>query len=76
VLVISSLPWQQLSLCLRRSTDLLISRCLFFLTRNTPEEHLRVSKEELAFIRHSNDDKEGSTSENKSFTHDYRFWIF
>ncbi|MCY9007401.1 MFS transporter, partial [Peribacillus frigoritolerans] len=42
-----------------------------------PEEHPRISKDELAFIRQTDDEiKETAHSENKkSFAQDYRFWI-
>ncbi|MEY2194650.1 MFS transporter [Neobacillus sp. BF23-41] len=75
-LIISSLHWQSAFFILA-ALNLFINIPMFiFLTRNKPEEHPHVSKEELAFIRHLDDDeKEGITSENKSFAQDYRFWI-
>jgi sugar phosphate permease len=77
VLVISSFHWQAAFFMLA-AFNLFINIPMFiFLTRNTPEEHPRVSKEELSFIRnHSvNDEKEESTSTKKSFAQDYRFWM-
>ncbi|MFP7296234.1 MFS transporter [Neobacillus niacini] len=75
-LIISSLHWQSAFFILA-AFNLFINIPMFiFLTRNKPEEHPRVSKEELAFIRHRDDEeKVGITSTNKSFVQDYRFWI-
>lgn len=42
-----------------------------FLTRDTPEQHTSISKEELVFIRES--DSQGKAKQ--SFTQDYRYWI-
>jgi sugar phosphate permease len=57
VLIISTLHWQAAFFMLA-AFNLLINIPMFiFLARNTPEEHPRVSKEELAFIRHSDDDE-------------------
>lgn len=77
VLVISLLHWQAAFFMLA-AFNLFINIPMFILmTRNTPEEHPRISKEELTFIRQTDDEiKETVHSENKkSFAQDYRFWI-
>ncbi|PFJ05305.1 MFS transporter [Bacillus cereus] len=76
VLVISILHWQAAFFMLA-AFNLFINIPMFiFLTRNKPEDHRGISKEELAFIRSSvGDEKEVSHSENKSFAQDYRFWL-
>ncbi|WP_163100219.1 MFS transporter [Peribacillus alkalitolerans] len=76
VLVISSLHWQAAFFMLA-GFNLLINIPMFiFLTRNKPEEHPWVSKEEVAFI-HKPDahEKQRFLNENKNFIQDYRFWI-
>ncbi|MBG9812909.1 hypothetical protein ABD68_15315 [Bacillus endophyticus] len=75
VLVISSFHWQAAFFMLA-AFNLFINIPMFiFLTRNTPEEHPGVGKDELAFIRHSDYEKEEKITENKNFAQDYRFWL-
>jgi MFS transporter, ACS family, glucarate transporter len=76
VLIISALHWQAAFFMLA-SFNLIINIPMFiFLTRNTPEEHSRITKDELAFIRQTDDEEiENISSENKSFAQDYRFWV-
>ncbi|WP_340373520.1 MFS transporter [Peribacillus sp. FSL E2-0218] len=76
VLVISLLHWQAAFFMLA-AFNLFINIPMFiFMTRNTPEEHPRLSKEELAFIRQQDEeDKNGEPSEAKNFAKDHRFWI-
>ncbi|PJN88771.1 MFS transporter [Bacillus sp. mrc49] len=76
VLVISLLHWQAAFFMLA-AFNLFINIPMFiFMTRNTPEEHPRLSKEELAFIRQPDEeDKNGERSEAKNFAKDHRFWI-
>ncbi|WP_285766834.1 MFS transporter [Peribacillus sp. SI8-4] len=76
VLVISLLHWQAAFFMLA-AFNLFINIPMFtFMTRNTPEEHPRISKEELAFIRKPDEeDKNSNPSEAKNFAKDYRFWI-
>jgi MFS transporter, ACS family, glucarate transporter len=76
VLIISALHWQAAFFMLA-SFNLIINIPMFiFLTRNTPEEHSRITKDELDFIRQTDDEEiENISSENKSFAQDYRFWV-
>ncbi|WP_408010114.1 MFS transporter [Pseudalkalibacillus sp. A8] len=72
-LIISTLTWHAsfffLALC-----NLLINIPMFlFLTRNKPEEHPGVSKEELAHIRKTESFDKSVTKQN--FAQDFRFWI-
>lgn len=73
VLVISSLHWQAAFFMLA-AFNLFINIPMFlFLTRNTPEEHPRISKEEIAYIR--NTDEVDDAQLKQSFAQDYRYWI-
>jgi len=77
VLVISSFHWQAAFFMLA-GFNLIINIPMFiFLTRNTPAEHPKISKEELALINQTDDNqkKVNISNNNKNFIQDYRFWI-
>ncbi|MEH7378131.1 MFS transporter, partial [Neobacillus drentensis] len=44
-----------------------------FLTRNTPEEHPRLSKEEVSYIRQKDEAVDAETKQ--FFAKDFRYWI-
>jgi MFS transporter, ACS family, glucarate transporter len=73
ILVISTFHWQAAFFALA-AFNLFINIPMFlFLTRNTPEEHPRLSKEEIAYIRHT--DEVDDAQPKQSFVQDYRYWI-
>ncbi|MEK3937225.1 MFS transporter [Sporosarcina sp. FSL W7-1349] len=72
VFIISTLHWQAAFFILA-GFNLFINIPMFlFLTRNTPEEHPRVGKDELEYIRMTDFQDEAPT---RSFTHDFRYWV-
>lgn len=72
VFIIATLHWQAAFFILA-GFNLFINIPMFlFLTRNTPEEHPGLSKEELAYIRLT--DQEDEMSDRK-FIQDFRYWI-
>lgn len=71
--VIASLHWHAAFYALA-CFNLFINIPLFlFLTRETPEQHSGVSKEELAYIRTL--DVNENDQPKQSFTQDFRYWI-
>lgn len=71
--VIASLHWQAAFYVLACFNLFIIIPMFVFLTRETPEEHPGISKEELAYIHHTD---AGAKEESKaSFVQDYRYWI-
>lgn len=71
-LVIATFHWQAAFFILAAFNLLIVLPMFIFLTRDTPEEHPRLDKEELAYIRQS-DSKESSKKQN--FAQDFRYWI-
>lgn len=71
-LVIATLHWQAAFFILAAFNVLIVLPMFIFLTRDTPEEHPGLSKEELAYIR-SSDSKESTKKQN--FAQDFRYWI-
>jgi sugar phosphate permease len=75
-IILASLHWQGafyfLALC-----NLLINIPMFlFMTRDLPEEHKGLSKEELAYIREGYTRKEKNSNKNtQNFAQDFRYWI-
>ncbi|MEH6991743.1 MFS transporter [Neobacillus drentensis] len=73
ILVISTFHWQAAFFVLA-GFNLFINIPMFlFLTRNTPEEHPRLSKEEVAYIRQKDEAVDAETKQ--FFAKDFRFWI-
>ncbi|PET69657.1 MFS transporter [Bacillus sp. AFS001701] len=73
ILVISTFHWQAAFFILA-TFNLLINIPLFlFLSRNTPEEHPRISKEEVNHIRQK--DEAENTQSKQFFAKEYRYWI-
>lgn len=71
--VIASMHWHAAFYALA-CFNLLINIPMFlFLTRETPEQHPGIHKEELAYIRQSHSG--GRETSKASFTQDYRYWI-
>ncbi|MBD8005128.1 MFS transporter [Bacillus norwichensis] len=72
VFIIASFHWQAAFFILA-GFNLFINIPMFlFLTRNTPEEHPGLSKEELTYIRATN--QEDEVADGK-FIQDFRYWI-
>ncbi|MFP7296231.1 MFS transporter [Neobacillus niacini] len=73
ILVISTFHWQAAFFVLA-GFNLFINIPMFlFLTRNTPEEHPRLSKEEIAYIREKDEAVDEETK--PFFAKDFRYWI-
>ncbi|MCP1490148.1 sugar phosphate permease [Peribacillus frigoritolerans] len=73
ILIISTFHWQAAFFALA-AFNLLINIPMFlFLTRNTPEEHPRMSKEEVSYIRQK--DEAHDVQLKQFFAKDYRYWI-
>nr|WP_223882003.1 MFS transporter [Niallia endozanthoxylica] len=71
VTVLATFHWQGAFYALAAFNLFINIPLFFFLTRDKPEEHPRLSKEELAYIR-SND---GETKPDQKFAQDFRYWI-
>lgn len=71
--IIAAFHWQAAFFLLAAFNLVIVIPLFIFLTRDTPEEHPRLDKEELAFIRHM--DQNAPAKTNKSFVQDYRYWI-
>ncbi|TWE01079.1 sugar phosphate permease [Neobacillus bataviensis] len=71
-LVIATFHWQAAFFALAAFNILIVLPMFIFLTRDTPEEHPGLDKNELAYIRQS-DSKESTKKLN--FTQDFRYWI-
>ncbi|MFD2368682.1 MFS transporter [Brevibacillus sp. GCM10020057] len=69
--LISSMTWHFSFFILAACNLLLNIPMFYFMTRDTPEEHPKLSREELAFIRSS----EAPVQEKQSFAQDFRYWI-
>ncbi|WP_018130669.1 MFS transporter [Effusibacillus pohliae] len=72
-LVIATMHWHAafyiLALC-----NLFINIPMFiFLTRDTPEEHPGIRKQELSYIRQADPNEQGQSKQ--MFVQDYRYWI-
>ena len=73
ILIISTFHWQAAFFALA-AFNLFINIPMFlFLTRNTPEEHPRMSKEEVSYIRQK--DEADDVQSKQFFTKDYRYWV-
>ncbi|MDQ0879038.1 MFS transporter [Peribacillus sp. V2I11] len=73
ILIISTFHWQAAFFALA-AFNLFINIPMFlFLTRNTPEEHPRMSKEEVSYIRQK--DEADDVQSKKFFAKDYRYWV-
>ncbi|MBL3640802.1 MFS transporter [Bacillus sp. RHFB] len=73
ILIISTFHWQAAFFALA-AFNLFINIPMFlYLTRNTPEEHPRMSKEEVSYIRQK--DEAHDVQLKKFFAKDYRYWI-
>lgn len=72
-LIIASLNWHATFFILAALNLLIVIPMLVFLTRNTPEQHPGISKEELAYIRQA--DSSTESKPQKSFAQDSRYWI-
>lgn len=71
--IIASLSWQSAFYFLAICNLLIIIPVFLFLTRETPEEHPRMSDEEISFIRKM--DTNGQVQSKQNFTNDYRYWL-
>ncbi|ARF16056.1 MFS transporter [Sporosarcina sp. P3] len=72
-LIIATLSWHATFFILAGLNLLLVMPMLIFLTRNDPESHPGVSKEELSYIRQ--DDAPVTGEKKKSYVQDSRYWI-
>lgn len=72
-MLIANFNWHY-SFFLLAACNLLINIPMFlYLTRETPEEHPGLSKEELAYIREV--DVTAKKDEGQKFTQDFRYWM-
>lgn len=71
-IIIATIHWQAAFFILAAFNILIVLPMFIFLTRDTPEEHPRLSKEELAYIRQA---APVDSSKKQSFAHDFRYWI-
>jgi sugar phosphate permease len=71
-LLISNMNWHYSFFLLAACNLLLNIPMFYFLTRERPEEHPGMSKEEIAYI-HQND--EPASGSKQSFAQDYRYWM-
>ncbi|MDR7316946.1 MFS transporter [Brevibacillus nitrificans] len=69
--LIANLTWHSSFFILAACNLILNIPMFYFMTRDKPEDHPKLSKEELAFIR-SND---GNMEEKQNFAQDFRYWI-
>ncbi|WP_259455570.1 MFS transporter [Bacillus sp. PK3_68] len=72
-LVIASFHWQAAFFTLAAFNLLIVIPMFVFLTRDTPEEHPRLEKSELSYIRQKNGNE--AAKPKQSFVQDYRYWI-
>ncbi len=72
-LVIATFHWQAAFFVLAAFNLFIVLPMFVFFTRDTPEEHPRVDKVELAFIRQK--DANEIAKPKQSFVQDYRYWI-
>ncbi|MDQ0201931.1 MFS transporter [Neobacillus ginsengisoli] len=71
-MVIATFHWQAAFFFLAGFNILIVLPMFIFLTRDTPEEHPRLDKSELAFIRQSDSNE---MAKKQNFAQDYRYWI-
>lgn len=71
-IVIATFHWQAAFFILAAFNIFIVLPMFIFLTRDTPEEHPGVDKEELAYIRQS-DSK--NTTKKQNFAQDFRYWV-
>ncbi|MFL0366006.1 MFS transporter [Pseudobacillus sp. 179-B 2D1 NHS] len=72
-LVIASFHWQAAFFTLAAFNLLIVIPMFVFLTRDTPEEHPRLEKSELSYIRQKSGNE--AAKPKQSFVQDYRYWI-
>ncbi|PAE26138.1 MFS transporter [Bacillus sp. 7894-2] len=70
-LVLATFHWEAAFFFLAGFNLFIVIPMFWFLTRDTPEEHYAIDKEELAYIRKS----DGTVKPKKNFAQDYRYWI-
>ncbi|WP_066072038.1 MFS transporter [Neobacillus soli] len=71
-IIIASFHWQAAFFLLAGFNIFVVLPMFIFLTRDTPEEHRGIDKNELAYIRQK--DTKASTKK-QNFAQDYRYWI-
>lgn len=72
-LVIATFHWEAAFFFLAGFNLFIVIPMFVFLTRDTPEEHPRIDKKELAYIRSIDVNEKVKSKQN--FTQDYRYWI-
>ena len=72
-LIIASFHWQAAFFTLAAFNLLIVIPMFVFLTRDTPEEHPRLEKSELSYIRQKSGNE--AAKPKQSFVQDYRYWI-
>ncbi|MBI0576924.1 MFS transporter [Neobacillus cucumis] len=70
--VIATLHWQAAFFFLAGFNLFIVLPMFIFLTRDTPEEHPRLDKSELAYIRHTDS---SVNTKKQNFAQDFRYWI-
>ncbi|WHY93924.1 MFS transporter [Neobacillus cucumis] len=70
--VIATFHWQAAFFFLAGFNLLIVLPMFIFLTRDTPEEHPRLDKSELAYIRQSDSSVK---TKKQNFAQDFRYWI-
>ncbi|MGG1399696.1 MFS transporter [Bacillus salipaludis] len=70
--VIATFHWQAAFFFLAGFNLLIVLPMFIFLTRDTPEEHPRLDKSELAYIRQSDS---SVNTKKQNFAQDFRYWI-
>ncbi|WP_026575133.1 MFS transporter [Bacillus sp. UNC438CL73TsuS30] len=70
--VIATLHWHAAFFFLAGFNLLIVLPMFIFLTRDTPEEHPRLEKSELAYIRQSDS---SINTKKQNFAQDFRYWI-
>ncbi|MGO4889400.1 MFS transporter [Anaerobacillus sp. MEB173] len=71
--IIATFHWQAAFYILAAFNLFLVIPMFLFLIRDTPEEHPKVSNEELVYIRQVDENKSKRPKQN--FAQDYRYWI-
>ncbi|WP_174727703.1 MFS transporter [Mesobacillus harenae] len=72
-LIIAAVHWEAAFFALAAFNLVIVLPMFLFLTRDTPEEHSGLDKQELAYIRQIDPKDEAKPKQN--FTQDYRYWI-
>ncbi|MCP3742085.1 MFS transporter [Rossellomorea sp. BNER] len=72
-IIISTFHWQGAFFVLAAFNLLIVIPMFVFLTRDTPEEHPRLDKKELDYIRYKDSNEKAKPKQN--FAQDYRYWI-